>query len=89
MNDYSENCSMSEKVKRNKPVLARTLSFCCTKKYEGTYTTSWTIEDETQFNVEKLILEAKAQAKTVSIIDNQLYIDYQFVCQVPSSVHIF
>lgn len=92
INDYSKNCPKNEKVNfnfgQNKPILPRTLSFCCGKKYERPDINTWTIEDETRFNVEKQILEAKHQAKTVSIIDNELYIDYQFVCEVPSSLQM-
>lgn len=35
-------------------------------------------------DIEKQIMKAKCEAKTVSVIDGNLYIDYQFVASIPS-----
>lgn len=70
---------------QKRKLLKRTLSIgqCKSVENEG-LGRSWTVEDETNFNVEKQILKAKAEAKTVSVVDGDLYIDYQYVCPMPS-----
>lgn len=48
----------------------------------------WTIEDQIYYNVEKQILKAKAEARTVSVVDGDLYIDYQYICPLPYGLRV-
>lgn len=67
-----------------KQFLKRSLSMRNYAKYvKESEENNWSAEDDINFNIERQIIKAKAQAKTVSIIEGSLYIDYQYVCPMP------
>lgn len=77
---------IQDRTTNKQKLLSRTLSLCF---HQGSMEENvWTQKDEVRFNVEKEIMKAKAQAKTVSVVDGDLYIDYQYVCEMPFGVHV-
>lgn len=86
--EYSLDRSLSYKRRVTVDVPMRDSSFCTFHRGNQVAQKPQIPNDEISSNVESIILKAKAQAKTVSVVDGNLYIDYQYVCPLPPGLRI-